>query len=259
MPAMELAAGDDGPIDIGNVIHKPGDLFAILIGEAVTGRVGDIDYCCAGGDHGLDHAGEVFIVGAAGVFGVEFDVADEVTSPFHGLDSALQDFFAGSVEFAFDVRVRGTDAGMNAGLTGVAECFGCDFDIFLDGAAETADGGVFDDLSYFFDRMKITGAGDGEAGLDDIHSQSLQLNGQADFFFGIELTARNLFTVAEGGVENEDFFVGHSLNLQRFKKGGNKPFTESTFVYFRYKIIIEEVLHPLIGGKWPETRYCKGF
>jgi hypothetical protein len=58
-----------------------------------------------------------------------------------------------------------------------------------------------------------------------------------------------LFTVAEGGVENEDFFVGHSLNLQRFKKGGNKPFTESTFVYFRYKIIIEEVLHPLIGGK----------
>src|ERR1700722_12938338 len=49
------------------------------------------------------------------------------------------------------------------------------------------------------------------------------------------------------------------LIYKGLKKGGNNPFTESTFVYFRYKIIIEVVLHPLIGGKRPETRYCKGF
>ena len=82
-------AGEDGLVDIGYVVDQVSDLFAVLIGEAIAGRIGDIDDSGAGGDHGFDHAGEVFVVGAAGVFGVEFDVADEVTGPFHGLDGAV--------------------------------------------------------------------------------------------------------------------------------------------------------------------------
>ena len=38
-----------------------------------------------------------------------------------------------------------------------------------------------------------------------------------DLFFGIELTARNLFAVAEGGVENEDFLVRHMDYLKLFE------------------------------------------
>ncbi len=92
-------AGKDGLIDIGYVVDQPGDLIAVLVGEAIAGRIGDIDDRGACGDHGFDHPGEVFVVGAAGVFGIEFDVVDEVTGPFDGLDGALQDLFAGGVEF----------------------------------------------------------------------------------------------------------------------------------------------------------------
>ena len=94
----------------------------------------------------------------------------------------MQDLFAGSVEFAFDVGVRGADTGMDTRPAGVPEGGGGDFDIFLYGAAQSADGGILDDPGYFFDGMEITGAGDGEAGFDDVDAQGLQLERQARSF-----------------------------------------------------------------------------
>ena len=82
-------AGDDGLIDIVDVVDEEGDLFAVLVREAVAGGIGDIDDGGAGGDDGFDHAGQVFVVGAAGVFGIEFHVIDEVLCPFYGLDGPL--------------------------------------------------------------------------------------------------------------------------------------------------------------------------
>ncbi len=95
------------------------------------------------------------------------------------------------------------------GLAGMLERGGGDFDIFLYGAAQAADRSILDDPGYLFHGMEIAGAGDGEAGFDDVDAKGLQLERQLDLFFGIELAARNLFAVAEGGVENENFLVSH--------------------------------------------------
>ena len=90
-----------------------------------------------------------------------------------------------------------------------------DFDIFLHGAAEAADSGVFDDPTYFLDGVEISGAGHGEAGFDDIDAEGFELEGQLNFFVCVELTARNLFPIAEGGIENEYFLIGHLSNFKR--------------------------------------------
>jgi len=209
-------AGDDGFIDIGNVIDEEGNLFAVLVGEAIAGCIGDIDDGGAGGDHCFDDAGEVFVVGAAGVFGIEFDVADQVAGPFNGLYCPLEDLFAGGVKFGFYMRVGGADAGMDAWPAGVLKGLSGDFDIFLDGAAEAADGGVFDDPAYFLDGMEISGAGHREAGFDDIDAQGFELEGELNFFIGVELAARDLFPIAECGVEDENFLVGHIKFYRRF-------------------------------------------
>ena len=105
------------------------------------------------------------------------------------------------------MKIGGADAGMDAGAFGVFEGLGGHFDVFFHGAAQTADGGIFNDLGDLLHGMKVSGAGDGEAGLDDIHAQGFQLQGQFDLFLRIELTARHLFSVAEGGVKNEDLLV----------------------------------------------------
>ena len=70
--------------------------------------------------------------------------------------------------------MRGRRAGFRA-------CGGY-FNIFLNGAAKSADSSIFDDLCYLFHRFKITGAGNGETGFDDINTEVFQLKGQLDLF-----------------------------------------------------------------------------
>src|ERR1700761_1019896 len=113
--------GDDGFIDILYVVDEVGDLFAVLVGQAVAGGIRDIDDRGAGGDNGFDHAGEVGILGTSCVLGIEFDVAHQVAGPFYGLDGPLQDLVACSVEFTLDMKVRSTDAGMDTGSFGVLQ------------------------------------------------------------------------------------------------------------------------------------------
>jgi len=84
-----------------------------------------------------------------------------------------------------------------------------DFDILLDGAAEAADSSVFDDAGDFLDGMEISGAGHREAGFDDIDPEGFQSEGKLNFFGGIEFAARDLFAIAECGVEDENFLVSH--------------------------------------------------
>ncbi len=204
-------AGDNGFVDIGDVVHEEGDLLSVLVRQTITGGIGNIDDGGAGGDDGFDDTGQVIVVGAACVFCIEFNVVDEILCPFHGLDGAVENLFAGGVEFIFDMRVGGADAGVDAGSPGGFECLCGHFDIFLHGAAKAADGGVFDNPGYFFHGMEVTGAGDGETGFYDIYAKGFELEGQFDLFPGVELTAGHLFSVAEGGIKDEDFLVRHKI------------------------------------------------
>src|ERR1700754_2796467 len=93
----------------------------------------------------------------------------------------------------------------------------CGFDIFFHCAGEAAYGCVPDDLRDFLYRIEVSGTGDGETGFDDIDAKGFQLKGQLDLFPCVELATGYLFSVAEGGIKDVDFLVGHCYNLKKDK------------------------------------------
>jgi hypothetical protein len=96
---------------------------------------------------------------------------------------------------------------VDAGAFGVFEGLCGDFDIFLYCAGQAADGDIFYNFRYFLDGMEVAGAGNGETGFQDIDAKGFEFDGQFDFLTGIEFAARDLFSVAEGGIKDEDFLV----------------------------------------------------
>ena len=81
--------GDDGLVDVGHVIHQVLDLCAVLIRQAITVGIGDINGGGAGGNDGFHHAGQVFIVCAAGIFRIKFHIIHKLTGILHGSHRAL--------------------------------------------------------------------------------------------------------------------------------------------------------------------------
>ena len=86
--------GEYGALHAVHVFHEVLDFCAVFTGQAVARRVGNVDYRGAGFDHGFHHARQVFIVGAAGVFGIELDVLDIALGVLDGRYGAFEDFLA---------------------------------------------------------------------------------------------------------------------------------------------------------------------
>ena len=84
-------------------------------------------------------------------------------------------------------------------------------DVAVIGARQRADRRVLDLAGDRLHRLEIAVGGRGEAGLDYIHAQALQLARDAQFLvLGHRGTGR-LLAVAQGGVEDEDFIVHSTL------------------------------------------------
>ena len=75
-------------------------------------------------------------------------------------------------------------------------------DILAYGARERADRRLGDGLRNFEHGVEVSGAGDRESRLDDVHAEAFQQLGDLDLFDRVQLAAGNLLAVAERGVEN---------------------------------------------------------
>src|SRR5262249_45113245 len=120
-----------------------------------------------------------------------------------------EDLFAGRVEFPFDVGIGGADTRVDPGTAGMTKGFAGDFDVFLHGAAQAAHGRVPDDAGDFLDRVKITGTGYRKTCLDDVYTKGFELERELDLFGCVEFATGDLFAVTKGGVEDENFLIGH--------------------------------------------------
>ena len=105
------------------------------------------------------------------------------------------------------MAVAGSDSGVDAFALGEAKCFCGAVDVFFHGAGEGADGGPGDGFGDFDDGIEVAGAGDGEAGFDDIDAEAFQLLGDLNLLNRVELASGHLFAVAEGGVKNVKSFA----------------------------------------------------
>src|SRR5687768_10592472 len=100
---------------------------------------------------------------------------------------------------------------MNAWPLSTSERFPSRFDVFLNCAAKSANGGCADHFGDLLNTLKIARRGDGKTRFNDINSQFLQCQGQLDLFFGVQLTSGHLLPVPESGVENENFLILHKI------------------------------------------------
>lgn len=62
------------------------------------------------------------------------------------------------------------------------------------------------------DALEIPGGGGGEAGLDDVNAQFLQLPGDLNLLRQVQIDARGLFAVAQSGIEDDDLVIHGSFS-----------------------------------------------
>ena len=98
---------------------------------------------------------------------------------------------------------------MDAGPFGVPDRLPSLVDVVGHGPGQGGDDGPMDFPGDVGDGLEISGGAGGEASLDDIDSQLLELAGDFHFFFAGHSDAGGLFSIAESGVQKEDLVVSH--------------------------------------------------
>ena len=177
--------GNDGFVNVGNMVHQIIDFCSVFIGKTITGCIRDIDHRSAGLDHSFDNTGQIFRFRSPCIFCVKFHIVYELPGVFNGIDGTADDFFRCGVQFFMDVVYGSANAGMDTSFFGILQCFGCHFDIFFYSTGESTDGRVCDRLGDFHDRVKIAGTRNRKAGFDDIDPEFFQLTCHFDFLNGV--------------------------------------------------------------------------
>ena len=206
--------GDNGLVDVGNVVHKVLDFRTVFVRQAVARSIGDIDHRCTGLDDRLDHAGEVLDIGASGVLGVKLHILDVTFGVFHRLDSRFDDLFGRGTQLVIDVLRRNADTRVDAFVLRQPQGVGSNVDILLHGAGQRADRRKGNSLGNLQHGVEITGAGDGKSRLDNVYAEALKQLGDLNFFGGVQLTTGDLLTIAQRGVENVQSLAHTNLFIE---------------------------------------------
>ena len=194
------------------MLHEVFDFGTILIGQTVSGGVGDIDHGGSCLDDRLDDPGQILVVGASGILGIEFHIIDVFLGILHGSHRPFDNLLTGGVELVPDMRVAGANARVYTLVLGIFQRLSRQVDVVLHRPGECAYRGPCHRLGDFDDRVEITWAGNGEPRLYHVHPKLFELSGHLDFLYRVELTPRHLLTIAKCGVEKKQSFV-HFINV----------------------------------------------
>jgi len=123
------------------MLHQIFDFRAELLGQAISGSVGNIDDRGAGLDHSFDHTGKILVVGAACILGVELHILNILLCVSHGTHCALDNLFTRGIELVSDVLVGSADTGVDAGVFGIFKSLGGYLYIIFNGTCQRADSG----------------------------------------------------------------------------------------------------------------------
>ncbi len=190
-----------GAGDVGDEVFEHGAVFG---GGGEADGVGAVDGGSAGFDGGVDDFGEVVEFGARGVFGGEFDIVNVGAGEGDVVAGHAENFIFGFFEFEFAMDFGGGAEDVDAAMRGVLDGFPGAADVFFGAAGEAGDDGVADFGRDGGDGIEVTGAGDGEAGFDDIDAEGFEGACDFEFFLEVHGGAGGLLAVTEGGVEDAD-------------------------------------------------------
>ena len=205
--------GDDGFVDSVDMLHQVSDLGSVFLRETVACRVGNIHHCGSGLDYGLDHPGQVLVVGSSGILSVELDILNASLRILDGADCPFENILPVGFELVPDVGVGSPDSGVDSLVLCVLQGIGSCVDVLFHGSGQSADGRPGDSFRNLDHGVEVSGAGDREASLDGIHAEGFESFCELNLLDSVELASRYLLTVSEGGVEKEDFVLVHCYLL----------------------------------------------
>ena len=191
-----------------HVLHAPHVLLEVadqvvhLLRGAVAHGVGDVQRGGSGGHGGGVALRQEGPVRPGGVLGGELDVVAEAFGVGHVLPDALEHLLPGHPELVLHVDVAGGDEHMDAGLFGLFQGVPGGIDVLFAAAGEAGHGAFGDRPGDGLHALEVLRGDDGEARLDDVHPQLLQLAGHLHLLGEVHAASRGLLAVPQGGVKN---------------------------------------------------------
>ena len=195
---------EGGLVDAGDVRPEMGDQASILVRHGVAHGVGDVQHRRPGLQGNLADLHQEVPVAAGGVFGGELHVRGEGLGQGHALPDHLQGLGPGLLELVGQVDIRGGQESVDPGLIRVLEGLPGPLDVPGDGPAERGNDRPATLPGDGLHRGEVVLRGHGEASLDDIHLERLQLAGHLQLLFQVHAATRRLLAVPEGRVEDGD-------------------------------------------------------
>ena len=118
---------------------------------------------------------------------------------------------AAHAQLVLEVDVAGGDEGVDARIGGPFQGLSAALDVGRAGAGQAADLEPADLAGDGAHGLEVALAGDGEARLQDVHAQALELAGQRQLLGQVHAAAGRLLAVAQGGVEDADGLAAHGV------------------------------------------------
>ena len=147
------------------------DFCAILGRQTIARGVRNVDHRCASLDDGLHHSGQIFVLGAAGVFGIEFHIVHKPARILDRLHRTLDYLLAIGIELILYVRVGRADAGVYPLVFGILESIHGYVNILFHGTGQRADCRPGHGLRDLYHRIEITRTRNGKTGFDYVNAQ----------------------------------------------------------------------------------------
>ena len=193
----------DGLVDVLHLAAKILDQQAVFFRRAVADGIRKIDGGCAGIDDGFGNLREEIDIGASGVFGGELDIVAKRPRVADALDGASESFFAGLVQFVFEVDVTGGEKDMDAGFVGSFEGLGAAIDVFLDASRQARDYGRAYFRGYAAYRLVVAFGRDGKACFENIDVELFQLTRHSQLLVDGHAETGSLLAIAQSRVKND--------------------------------------------------------
>ena len=131
---------DDGLVDIVDMLLQVFDFLEILLWQAITRGVRDIDHRGSSLDDSLNDTSQVLVVRATGILAVELHIIDKALGILRSSHGTLQNLFTIGVELILNMSVRSTDTSVNTLVLSILQRIESNFDIALYSTGQRTNG-----------------------------------------------------------------------------------------------------------------------
>ena len=192
--------------------------------QRVADGIGQVDRGGARLDRRDRNLAQECQVAARRILGRELDVGAERPGVRDRTLDLFQTLRPRDAQLVFEVDVRGGEKHMEARPGRARQSLPGTIDIGRDGPGQAGDDGPAHRGSNGLHRFEVTIRRNGEAGLDDVHAQAVQLLGEPQLLGRRHAEARGLLAVAESRIKDVNTGSGgHKYPSSSFTVSGARP------------------------------------